>query len=574
MKKAVLLGGILLTIFTVTYSQISISPDGSKPDPSAMLEIKSNSKGFLVPRMTKEERDNIENPAEGLLIYQTDNEVGFHFIKSGTWTSISDGNANISFISKVTDTVKIENGAIFNADSILTSDIKATKSIVSKGVIVAGTASATICNSDKVGAVRYNPVAGCMEYCHENKWTCIGGAKNPCEIFGDPNFSIKLNNLANNSVCIAINSTLDFSTYQDGSWEGANYSWDSPTTITNNTDPASFAMTTSTDGWYKCTIKHATAAGCSFSDSIEVVTAQNIITQPQDVNMCGIRSDSITIEATGENLIYTWQVYNNSGDISDNSNWSNINTSSESNFTLSNTGNLLITNGTGLDGNKYRVKVSGDCNSSPIYSLHSIISYDPTCALANCKAWYDAGNTSDGIYKIDPDGLDTGEPEFNVYCDMTTAGGGWTVLFRIDVADNSYWGYSGTMTSGGFNENSYGYSQTKAWNMTFTQWYIINPGKGNAQRDYTTTFNSSAVLASGAIIPGYTHQSYYDGHHWGHNMKNTGGASHGRCRLSEGWDNNVGTDNTQHGIMCLAYNGTSIYASRFSMGLGFTYMAR
>jgi len=61
----------LFLIFTsdFTFSQVSINQDGSLPDTSAMLEIKSNQKGMLIPRMKEEERDAIIRPARGLSIY-------------------------------------------------------------------------------------------------------------------------------------------------------------------------------------------------------------------------------------------------------------------------------------------------------------------------------------------------------------------------------------------------------------------------------------------------------------------------------------------------------------------------
>ena len=49
--------------------QVSINTDGSSPDPSAMLEIKSDSKGLLLPRLDFNNRPT--TPAEGLLIYVT-----------------------------------------------------------------------------------------------------------------------------------------------------------------------------------------------------------------------------------------------------------------------------------------------------------------------------------------------------------------------------------------------------------------------------------------------------------------------------------------------------------------------
>ena len=42
----------------------------------------------------------------------------------------------------------------------------------------------------------------------------------------------------------------------------------------------------------------------------------------------------------------------------------------------------------------------------------------------NCAELYKSGRRVSGVYPIDPD--DSGV--FNVYCDQTTAGGGWTVI--------------------------------------------------------------------------------------------------------------------------------------------------
>ena len=45
-------------------------------------------------------------------------------------------------------------------------------------------------------------------------------------------------------------------------------------------------------------------------------------------------------------------------------------------------------------------------------------------ALKNCAELYKAGKRISGVYPIDPDNAGV----FDVYCDQTTAGGGWTVF--------------------------------------------------------------------------------------------------------------------------------------------------
>ncbi|MEM0993918.1 MAG: hypothetical protein AAGI49_12845, partial [Bacteroidota bacterium] len=82
-------------------AQIGINSDGSAPDPSAMLDVKSTTKGFLTPRMTEAQRDAILTPATGLLIYQTDGITGFYY-NEGTpaapaWKRMGNEEPNPAF---------------------------------------------------------------------------------------------------------------------------------------------------------------------------------------------------------------------------------------------------------------------------------------------------------------------------------------------------------------------------------------------------------------------------------------------------------------------------------------------
>ena len=80
-KLCTFLVGILFSIFfTPLYAQNgSVAIGSNDPHPSALLELKSSSKGFLPPRLTAVERRNISSPAAGLVVYDTDANLLYMF---------------------------------------------------------------------------------------------------------------------------------------------------------------------------------------------------------------------------------------------------------------------------------------------------------------------------------------------------------------------------------------------------------------------------------------------------------------------------------------------------------------
>ena len=98
------------------FSQVTINNDGSAADGSAMLDIKSESKGVLIPRMNFNNRPT--DPATGLMIFVTENgplgDSAFYFWDGLKWGMVGDK----SIEKRVED---IENSLI-SAGLLLVSD--------------------------------------------------------------------------------------------------------------------------------------------------------------------------------------------------------------------------------------------------------------------------------------------------------------------------------------------------------------------------------------------------------------------------------------------------------------------
>lgn len=83
---------ILLTAEMAT-AQVGINTDGADPDPSAIIDVKSSTKGALLPRMTFNERNSIANPSDGLIVFCTncgENGLGMLCIyTAGDWFTLN-----------------------------------------------------------------------------------------------------------------------------------------------------------------------------------------------------------------------------------------------------------------------------------------------------------------------------------------------------------------------------------------------------------------------------------------------------------------------------------------------------
>lgn len=81
-------------ILFVSIAIVSISVNGQSvgigtplPDNSALLELKSGSKGLLIPRTNPEGRNGISSPAKGLMVYDT-TDNSFWYYNGASWNTV------------------------------------------------------------------------------------------------------------------------------------------------------------------------------------------------------------------------------------------------------------------------------------------------------------------------------------------------------------------------------------------------------------------------------------------------------------------------------------------------------
>lgn len=91
LKSLFLFSSILCVIGIQAFSQgVSINNSNTPPDPSAILDVQSTTKGFLPPRLTAEQRTSIQNPATGLVVFDTGSNALFLY-SGDDWVKLEAG---------------------------------------------------------------------------------------------------------------------------------------------------------------------------------------------------------------------------------------------------------------------------------------------------------------------------------------------------------------------------------------------------------------------------------------------------------------------------------------------------
>lgn len=149
MKKLTIISLLIILTSGFVFSQVAINNDGSAPDGSAMLDVKSKNKGFLPPRMTRAEVTAIPSPSDGLIVYCTDcgpeGSGGLSMYMAGLWVRIAitylEPIVTTTAISTVTSTTATSGGNVTNdGGSVVTL----------RGVCWATSQNPTIANSKTV----------------------------------------------------------------------------------------------------------------------------------------------------------------------------------------------------------------------------------------------------------------------------------------------------------------------------------------------------------------------------------------------------------------------------------------
>jgi len=135
LSSRVLIYGFLILFASVHLSaqSVVISEEDANPAQSAILDVKSTDKGMLVPRMNISQRNAIASPANGLLIYQTNNNPGFYYYNGSAWEALKSTGGTFTEEDPQVGTINNNRIPKWDGEKLVSSTIAETADRVSFG---------------------------------------------------------------------------------------------------------------------------------------------------------------------------------------------------------------------------------------------------------------------------------------------------------------------------------------------------------------------------------------------------------------------------------------------------------
>ncbi len=134
-KSLLLLSGLFLgSILNLNGQSVGINI--TNPEPSAALDITSNSKGLLIPRLTSYERNTMASPAKGLMVFDFITN-SFWFYNGTAWAEV--GNFRLPYLGSSTS-----NDEVFSITNTGTGTAISATSSGNSAAAIEGNSSAAV----------------------------------------------------------------------------------------------------------------------------------------------------------------------------------------------------------------------------------------------------------------------------------------------------------------------------------------------------------------------------------------------------------------------------------------------